>query len=233
MRDYSPVGGQISTTGAPPWMAGKFGTTLDFDGTEDYLLTNYTVPITAFTWTLWFKADVIPTAGNYISIISDINGDGTSPYNVWLLTNSSELQFWNSADTSGTIKITGLSSGQWYFIAQSREGNSITNGYKVYKDGVFIQQGNTGGLTVPQQATTIATQDSASGFFRFFNGQIDDVRFYNRVLSASEIWEMYTNPMGIWRSHRLPPSGISTLVPPAGPTIFTGPSHIIRQKARF
>jgi hypothetical protein len=64
----------------------------------------------------------------------------------------------------------------------------------IYVNGV-LSDGILSG-TIPSSVYNLTTGSlqigtMGSGFDGWFNGTIDDVRIYNRALSASEIWRLY------------------------------------------
>jgi len=81
--------------------------------------------------------------------------------------------------TASSIKLN-----QWQHICAVRDasGNGI-----VYINAVSNNSGNTG---TPTAGSTTYFGNRSSGD-RAFNGSIDDLRIYNRALSASEIRQLY------------------------------------------
>ncbi|MGA2175941.1 MAG: LamG domain-containing protein [Verrucomicrobiota bacterium] len=74
------------------------------------------------------------------------------------------------------------STNQWYQVVMLRSSGSTM----FYVNGVLTTNGI---LNTPGTPTSFEI-GSATGI-RFFNGAIDDVRIYNRALSASEVQELY------------------------------------------
>jgi hypothetical protein len=74
------------------------------------------------------------------------------------------------------------SPNEWYHVVMLRT-NGIT---KFYVNGIQTANTESGRPFAPKSFTI----GSATGI-RFFNGMIDDVRIYNRALSASEIQAIY------------------------------------------
>ena len=92
-----------------------------------------------------------------------------------------------SADGQITNVTHGISTGEWVTLAVSRSGTAVT----FYKNG--FQLGATGTLGANSDLTV-----SAIGAFNQGNndidGQMSDIKIYNRALLASEILELYINP---------------------------------------
>jgi hypothetical protein len=80
----------------------------------------------------------------------------------------------------------GLSTEQWFHIAFTYDGSGTI---KMYRDATLFNTSATtsfntvGGIAVG----TIASNDERE----FFDGKIDDVRFYNHVLTEPEITDIY------------------------------------------
>ena len=70
--------------------------------------------------------------------------------------------------------------GRWVLITATLKGGAGS----IYYDGVLV---NTGALTPPVSGTNLLGIGYRSGGTYYFNGKLDDVRIYNRALSAQEI----------------------------------------------
>ena len=78
---------------------------------------------------------------------------------------------------------------RWYHIVGVRDGNIIT----IYVDGVAGATTDTVGILTSEDVNTwsIGRLSDDPSYHRYFNGLIDEVRVYNRALSAEEIGELY------------------------------------------
>jgi len=80
---------------------------------------------------------------------------------------------------------TALGTG-WHYVAMVIDGNGTPY---AYKDGAQVSGSYAGSSAVaPTAGLGIGGGDAT----RYFNGQIDDVRVYNRALSANEIASLYS-----------------------------------------
>jgi hypothetical protein len=101
----------------------------------------------------------------------------------------------------GTRSITGssinqLAVGEWYHVVMTFDGTDPTQNLKVYLNGmpeIFGHAMDTTSIvrrdTTPLRIgdyTSVAVSNSTS-----FNGLIDEVRVYNRVLNQDEITDLY------------------------------------------
>jgi hypothetical protein len=81
--------------------------------------------------------------------------------------------------------------GEWYFICGTYDGSYV----KIYTNGVLSTSIST--TVVPGIYTSTSTQIGFMNYStRYWNGAIDELRIYNRALSAGEINMLYniSNP---------------------------------------
>jgi len=81
--------------------------------------------------------------------------------------------------------IAALATETWYYIALTWDGSS----YVVYVDGAATANGNYTGLDTLNTIADIGNDGraDATGRTEAFNGLLDDVRIYDRVLPQEEI----------------------------------------------
>ncbi|MFA6432512.1 MAG: LamG domain-containing protein [Candidatus Paceibacterota bacterium] len=160
---------QTPTTTTP----GKIGQALKFDGVNDFI----SIPSTgAFT----FSSGITVSAWIYPTKQIDFtrqgifeNGDGSLLLDV--VSNTGQIH-WGSTASSYVMN-------KWYHVV----GVADTNGEKLYMNGSLIDSNGTSFSGVAQAALRIGLWD----FGTYFGGKIDDVRVYNRALSASEVQQLY------------------------------------------
>jgi hypothetical protein len=81
---------------------------------------------------------------------------------------------------------------QWHHVVATVSG---TNGW-VYLDGGLDGSGIVGNIPVNTLDVYIGLAHPGRGSGFWFNGHIDDVRIYNRALSASEVQQLYAYESG-------------------------------------
>ena len=136
--DLSGRGNTGTLTNGPTYSSANGGSIV-FDGTDDIVNTSY-VSSNAFTWSVWFKTNVV--SSGYRNIISI-----PTPNYILLLMDSGtpNLGFWTDDALSGqSLSTPTISVNTWYNVVFVREGNSITNGYKTYVNSVSYGSANTG-----------------------------------------------------------------------------------------
>ena len=96
-----------------------------------------------------------------------------------------KISFWNTDGTRKDLESSFLPTvSEWTHLC-----GTISEGYiKLYVNGILNEtETYTGDLRTISTITTIGNFDGSD----FFNGSIDEVRIYNRALSADEIRNLY------------------------------------------
>ncbi len=102
--------------------------------------------------------------------------------------NGGKIHWWTGDGGTGTNSLdssTTLVPGTWYHVTAT-----ATNGSKkLYINGALDASSTSGamGLADGINVTIGSKWNSSAAYFEYLNGNLDDVRVYNRVLSASEI----------------------------------------------
>jgi len=183
--DSSGNGNDGSLVGDPQWGAGKLGGALDFDGAGDYVDcgNDAIFGITdTFSLTVWINWRT-PT-GDWQTVIA--KGDNT-----WRIARGGSTQTmdfgfddgtrgWAAARTTSDVPLN-----EWHHVAATIDK---IEGAKIYLDGV-LEGTNTdkGGISGGGTNYPVLIGENAQATGRFWNGLIDDVRIYKRVLLEGEI----------------------------------------------
>lgn len=188
--------------GDPNWVTGKVGPyALDFDGDGDYIEIPddaFLTPASQISIAFWLYNRGGQNAGiyKYASCPSEEYSPGDSrAYLVSVIDDTATVRFrvFSAVSTSDMIESNNtIGLNQWHHIAATfNEGAAA-----IYIDG---QPDNSAALSVSSimndaQPLIIGGYWSYCGadqFVNALNGQIDDVRIYNRPLSESEIQQLY------------------------------------------
>ena len=185
------------------YTAGRLGQGANFDGVDDYISlgasNTYDFSSTnAFTIALWIKPPGNTNASNtFIRGSSNTSADST----VYLLqTNSSDATAWTGRVSDGTTRITLTITGavtvnQWQHLALT--WNGATKTLELYKNGVSIGSATDSNFTTLWDGNEAVDENTAIGADirstprHFGKGIMDDVRVYNRTLSAGEVLQLY------------------------------------------
>lgn len=177
--------GTCSTSGA--WAngaSGKFEGSLNFDGTDDYVsvadsnsisVTNG--PFSYFAW-VYVKGSLASNT----SVLRKRPSNFVMGYNSRLI----------HCNLNGTSVNTGtqLLSNSWHFLGCTYDGTTL----KGYLDGVL--QGSVAATPVVDSNQVLELGGQSTGS-QMVNGQIDDVRIYNYVLSPAQVTKVMNEGFGV------------------------------------
>src|SRR3989339_414710 len=191
---------------SPQWVEGAVGNyAIAFDGLNTYVSVpdNTTLDITtSITLESWVKTDVITTDGGSTRRVIEKG--------VYSLAASDQLYFKvNISGTSRTITKSWTSSdiGHWHHIVGTYDSAGGTNNLKLYQDGELVASATyTGIIDTNNNVLTIGRQGSTTGRF---DGVIDEVRIYNRAITASEVLLHYQGT--IPEQDVTPPNAVNNL----------------------
>lgn len=195
--DISGLRNNGTLTVAPTWTTGKFGKGLLFNGNDTYV----TIPTagasaTAGTISFWAYATTTQTSGGYL-----VNTTGTAQRIYFNYQSSNNISFLLGS-TAVTIGSASAPLGKWHHVVGQWNGSNGT----LYVDGVLAGSTSFAALSSVLNPMYVGSFGGSQGF----KGIIDDVRFYNRVLSLSEVTSLYksgatviknsvtTNLLGYW-----------------------------------
>jgi hypothetical protein len=183
--------GQTMNMAGTPWVAGKVGNCLSFDGIDDYVVMAGYKGITgrqSRTCAAWIKTpgmsqNTVVLSWGGLQWIFGLFGTG-------------ELTVYAGGPY---IKTTALvNDNQWHHVAavMTDDGSPNVSEIELYIDGVLQTTVNS-----PGSVNTVGSYDVLIGAFwnvsspsGFFKGMIDDVRIYSQVLTNVEILNLYQNP---------------------------------------
>jgi len=193
-RDTSGQNNWGAFNGGVKPTAGIVGQALSFDGVDDYVNianeSNFDFEKTdSFTMDTWIKFQSnVASAG---TIFGKVTG-GTGYFAATYL-GKVYMQFYDSGGYYSRNSLNqSLNNNQWHHIAFVYNGSGDANGVTVYIDGA----GNTGTIETSGAVSSILNDNNPRIGERgtdstYFNGLIDEVRIYNRALSADEVMTHY------------------------------------------
>jgi hypothetical protein len=193
------LGTSTSADGADPtWATGKLGKGLSFDGTNDYVTVTTTgnlldMPTNNYTFSTWIKT-THTTGVKYIAAKGNaFNSVGYTFY----LANDARPSFslHDGVDNyyaNGPVSI--INNGVWHHLVYVIDrGNSANN--KIYVDGTSRTTtptgtwANIGSISNALNFTMGAESDAGNPLV----ASLDDVRIYNRALTAGEVSQMFNS----------------------------------------
>ena len=208
--DSSGNGLDGNLNGDPQWVEGQLGGALEFDGTDDYVSvpSSSSLQLTsALTIAGWIKADSWDS-GNDVDPIAR-KGDG-NPNNYQLAVVDGRATLYldgGEADDDGFEGNTPLNTGQWYHVAATWDGLTV----RIYVDGV-IDNDPSDLHGDPIGTDTRPFYIGGRSGTDLLDGTLDDIRIYNRALTAEEVqWVMMGIPPGA--AYKPSPADEATDVP--------------------
>lgn len=222
-HDFSGSGNVGILSSSVMWANGRYGRAISFDGVDDSI-TFGSQTVTANTISFWFNT----AAGEDGPLLySGTDSYDSSAWNWGIWTDATNLNF---AATAGAVQVTSpvvVNSWTQYVMVRNDDGDM-----KVYANGVLVNSA-TGG-TDNGALSAIEAGDY------YAKGSLDDVRIYNRALSAAEISTLYqsasavkinssTNSfmsnglVGLWSMDGQDVSSTVTITEGGGGDIETGP----------
>jgi hypothetical protein len=186
VRDYSGSGntGTLSATGSS-WTSAPAGITFDdaaalkLDGsTGSVTLGHSGLPAsnTAQTISLWVNLGSTTGTQDFLVL-----GDGSHGVKLGLKSGVLGAYTWGG---TALITATTPAAGGWHNVVYSYDGTSKHN---FYLDGVAVASTTT----TPDSATvSVAMLGSSNGSQELFKGSLDDVRVYNKALTAAQIGQL-------------------------------------------
>lgn len=170
------------------------GGCLNFDGSNDYVnvSSSSSLNITgAITLSYWLNS----TDGDAGHITKSVGpsyfaGTGQKLYEVGFLTNTIYFQISDSSNlgvASGSA--TSVMDGKWHHILCVWDGTTGANGMKIYFDNVLKYQATANNSSIQTYGGGLEIGGGATPYRT--TGQIDDVRIYNRAVTAVEVGDLY------------------------------------------
>ncbi len=143
----------------------------------------------AMTISTWVKIN-----SNASSVVDSILTKGNIDYFLGLYPNSCKLAF---GDAYG-YRYTNIDycDNNWHNVIARHDGTNLQGGLTIFIDGVNVSnsfQGVFNGFLSASSNSGLGIGAASTGASRFFNGTIDEIRFYNRSLSDAEIYESYAS----------------------------------------
>ncbi|MBA2591111.1 MAG: PKD domain-containing protein [Pseudomonadota bacterium] len=181
--DASGKGNTGTISGATWTTQGRFGRALSFDGVNDWVTINDAASLdltTSMTLEAWVYPTVNMTQWATV-VLKEQPGGGLYE----LYANGDRSQPLTSVTVGGQYRVLSagpwLLANQWTHLAATYDGTT----QRLYVNGTQVAQRSQTGPTQVSSSPLRLGGNSVWG--EFFKGRIDEVRVYNRVLSAAAI----------------------------------------------
>ncbi len=176
------------------YTGGKIGQAGNFDGVNDEVRISTVPTLTQpYTISLWFKSSLM-AANRHLITFGSANVTPTI-----LLRSSQDIEI--DAASAGSFRtfcnkvFTSSELNRWSHLVIVINSSTDASQWKCYINNVDIAVANSDSsgtyANPPTTSWSIGSYPALSN--RYFNGSIDDVRIYNRALSATEVANLYTS----------------------------------------
>jgi hypothetical protein len=197
---YGNHGVLIGMDPGTDWVTSGGKLALDFDGVNDYCDISdkpWLNPTKQITVCCWYNSRSVP--GSFAPFNYCLLGKSSSvnaqPYPAFDIRGSSVTTIECAiaiGSSSKQISLGTITTNRWTFVAATYSGSVLSG----YRDDALIQSaaytGDIGTTTQP-----LRLGDNPGFPSRWYNGQLDDIRIYNRALTPSEIRLLYTGGRGV------------------------------------
>lgn len=194
--DSSYQGNDGTVTGATSNSNGRINGAYDFDGSGDNInmgdvldLDTNNISISA-----WVKTN---TTNKYMAVVSKKNSGGISSGYHFFLDTAEVLRFQIGNGTNSTVIYTNdtdlIQDGEWHHIVTVVDRGDASN-WEIYVDGSIVDTTKPTLLFAESigNPRDFIIGDADAGSYDW-NGEIDDVRVYNKVLTSDEISDLYSD----------------------------------------
>jgi len=208
------VSGLEGSSQAPlSWQpAGKIGGAIDFDGTVSRLtVPGLDIAGSEITLAAWVRPRSFAGTANEARFISKASST-TGNDHYWMLgnyENGTALRFRLKTGSTTTTLISAegqIETDKWYHVAATYDGTTM----RIFLDGVEIaSERKTGNLATASSVDVgLGNQPEGAGD-RALDGLLDEIRIYNKALSASELMSIMESPIDNWAATFDLPAGLS------------------------
>jgi hypothetical protein len=201
---------QTASTAWGDGVTGKRNYSLKLDGTDDYVsLGDFAISenATQSAWAMWVKPGTLSTSD---CLWCKFNSGTTST--AWGIetgsSDSSVIRGYLSSSTTdlstyGETPSGMLTNSTWSHVVMVYDSLQATNAtrLKIYVNGVQRTLSFSGTIPIRSMDSTVnarigSTSDGSAG--RFFNGQIDDVMYFNYAPTAAQVKSLYNSGAVRW-----------------------------------
>jgi hypothetical protein len=161
---------------------GKFDLAGSFNGSSSYIDTNYSLPASSnSSFSFWFTLDVSGT-----KFLAGQTGDSSNYFHI-ASANATLLEIQIGSVNYVQLSVPNMADGNWHHLVISRSAGS---GYTAYLDNSSVGTfSNTAALSGAN--FFLGARDASHSSSLRHLGKIDQVRIFNKALSAGEVTTLY------------------------------------------
>ena len=156
-----------------------------FNGISNYIecVSNNSLQVSnAYSISLWFNSNIFNNGQYGYTLLSKIASTGWyGGYEIMIGESNSIGGVNHTGNINGNFQLpySGLSSGNWYFVIVTFDGNQL----KLFIDGVLVNTvSQSGSLQVGTDPLRFGRRGGGGIYDQWYNGSIDDIGMWNRAL---------------------------------------------------
>jgi hypothetical protein len=191
-KDYSGSNYNVTFGTGDKYVSGKFGKAEYFNGSSvnELFTVSPGVTLTSYTVSAWYAPVSVGSSYVYNGVVSsNINSlieSGSDTSNSWGIRYGISSSY--SACTTQGHSLPPLVASTFYLFTTTVTPSSIT----LYQNGVLVTSCSTSSTWPALTEIAVGPDHYVSGMgAEGTSGSVDDVRVYNRALSATEIQQLY------------------------------------------
>jgi len=176
--DESGAGNNGVVVGGTFVSDGRFGGAYDFDGVDDYVsLSSEIVFDDGGSFGFWFNADGV----NNVMPLGQIDGDNH------FAIRGAVLRIQDNGNSNLDWVVSSVGVGEWHYVVVTKDGS---DDWRLYLDGA---ESSTGAINDEDVFLIGAIGQGYTDDESAFDGRIDEVGVWDRVLNSSEIAGIYSS----------------------------------------
>ncbi|MFA6260367.1 MAG: LamG domain-containing protein, partial [Bacteroidia bacterium] len=231
-NDLSGLGNNGTSVGSPvigPDVNGTANRALTFNGTSQYIKVGDILdsvfaksPKATFSISFWAKTNQLSATQGDNVIIAKSGAGSSGPYQWYMLhENNGNIVALIAYSTTASTNFyevksqSTVNTNQWFHAVLTYDGNQLNNAdrIKIYVNkqaGVFSRSAGAGGTTTinTTQEITIGGTYLSGNPVNGYEGTIDEIRIYNRVLNMADIDSLNSYKISVPPPPPSPPVGL-------------------------
>lgn len=181
VHDASGNNDDGTTVNSPSWVTGKIGDALSFNGTNQYVAINNFSAGPAINGTQTISAWFFLNSTSSTQDIATIYNGGSAANQLRINSDTLQVSSWGGTNLVNSSK--AVSANFWHQAVFTYNG-SVAD---IYLDGNLVGQSTN----TPQSGASSKFYIGTYGTGEYFNGDIDEVKVFNRALSQDEVTANY------------------------------------------
>lgn len=195
------VGGNTGTVeGVTQGVEGKLSNSYEFDGVGNRVVTNWSgiLGTAARSISLWFKTGS-SSSQHMVGWGSDNGAETGKVFRVYISDGSVSLAVYGGYTKRGS----GCDDNNWHHLVVTMEQGDNLNDILMYVDGAVVSEiegANNPAIDTSNSIPVTFGENVQSTASNFFEGNLDEIGFWDRALSATEVSELYNSGSGLSQS---------------------------------